>query len=221
MVPKLISPKKARARGLTWYFTGKPCMYGHVAPRWLVNNGCCTCNQLNRHKYRLRRKDEIKEKVMSEPERTTDRKYADAQKIVEVNELFSKHLQKMETTKPNEKRCEYKDKFSDYKIAELTGLNSHQIASLRLRLNYGTLTTSHKVGSSKAQEKFNKLESQFDTLTSQVLELTTLHTNLQDRFNNLSQRYDVLVHNLNRKGNLLDSTLPLQMKDTLDKILRK
>lgn len=33
----------ARARGLTTYFTGKPCLRGHIAKRWTGNGVCQTC----------------------------------------------------------------------------------------------------------------------------------------------------------------------------------
>lgn len=39
----IILPSEARASGLTWYFTGKPCKHGHVAKRQLVNGTCFGC----------------------------------------------------------------------------------------------------------------------------------------------------------------------------------
>ena len=37
------SAKAASAIGATRYFTGKPCKYGHVAPRWTASFGCVEC----------------------------------------------------------------------------------------------------------------------------------------------------------------------------------
>lgn len=37
------TPKEARARGLLWYFTGKPCAQGHVAKRTASNRECRAC----------------------------------------------------------------------------------------------------------------------------------------------------------------------------------
>jgi hypothetical protein len=34
-MPEIISRAEAKARGLTRYFTGKPCKYGHIAERYV------------------------------------------------------------------------------------------------------------------------------------------------------------------------------------------
>ena len=34
-----------------WYFTGKPCKNGHIAPRLKSNRGCKTCSYEKREKY--------------------------------------------------------------------------------------------------------------------------------------------------------------------------
>ena len=38
-----ITKAEAKARGLSRYFTGKPCRRGHVVERWVANGGCATC----------------------------------------------------------------------------------------------------------------------------------------------------------------------------------
>lgn len=40
---KLVSLDSARKLGLTHYFTGKPCKYGHVSKRQVSNRGCIEC----------------------------------------------------------------------------------------------------------------------------------------------------------------------------------
>lgn len=45
----IISQKEARALGLTKCFTGKPCLRGHVAERW-VGGGCIECGKIIRAK---------------------------------------------------------------------------------------------------------------------------------------------------------------------------
>jgi hypothetical protein len=44
----LLSLKEARVRGVTRYFTGKPCKYGHVAERLVSNRRCSVCLALLR-----------------------------------------------------------------------------------------------------------------------------------------------------------------------------
>lgn len=48
-----ISCKEAKRKGLSKYFTGKPCPKGHICPRRVSNNSCCECdNQLARTRCR-------------------------------------------------------------------------------------------------------------------------------------------------------------------------
>lgn len=59
--PVVISREDAKSQGLTRYFTGEPCKYGHVAERNSSNATCLTCmrnhrrlwNQQNPEKCRL------------------------------------------------------------------------------------------------------------------------------------------------------------------------
>jgi 5-methylcytosine-specific restriction endonuclease McrA len=36
--------QEAKAQGLTRYYTGKPCLRGHVSERLVINSTCCECN---------------------------------------------------------------------------------------------------------------------------------------------------------------------------------
>ncbi len=42
---RVVSRNEARERRLTWYFTGKPCVHGHVATRNFNNNTCHGCKR--------------------------------------------------------------------------------------------------------------------------------------------------------------------------------
>lgn len=42
-----ISRKDAISRGLKLYFTGKPCWYGHTAPRKTAGKSCVECSYLD------------------------------------------------------------------------------------------------------------------------------------------------------------------------------
>jgi len=44
-IQEIISKAEARERGLTHYFTGKPCKHGHVAKRWANSSACVACDQ--------------------------------------------------------------------------------------------------------------------------------------------------------------------------------
>ncbi len=45
--PTLISKEEAAECGLSRYYTGKPCKYGHVAERYARNRNCVVCNAEN------------------------------------------------------------------------------------------------------------------------------------------------------------------------------
>lgn len=38
-----ITRQEAREQGLLKYFTGKPCLRGHIASRWVTSGKCCEC----------------------------------------------------------------------------------------------------------------------------------------------------------------------------------
>lgn len=42
---KVISPSEARAQGLTRYYTGRPCLRGHIDERLVSNSTCAECNR--------------------------------------------------------------------------------------------------------------------------------------------------------------------------------
>jgi len=39
--------KQAIAAGSKTYFTGEPCIWGHVAPRYVSNSRCTNCRQMS------------------------------------------------------------------------------------------------------------------------------------------------------------------------------
>lgn len=43
VIVEIISRDDARAKGLSHYFTGKPCPRGHIAPRFVSSRGCKEC----------------------------------------------------------------------------------------------------------------------------------------------------------------------------------
>lgn len=57
---ELISRQEARAIGQTWYFTGVPCKYGHVAKRQ-VRGGCMQCSKERSERfYAANREDQLR-----------------------------------------------------------------------------------------------------------------------------------------------------------------
>jgi len=51
-----------RERSTAWYFTGQPCVHGHVCPR-RVSNGCCgACHYAREAEYRSTHKEQRNER---------------------------------------------------------------------------------------------------------------------------------------------------------------
>lgn len=48
---EIITPKQAREGGLPFYFTGKPCKYGHVDQRHTSTNQCAACKRIWSQEY--------------------------------------------------------------------------------------------------------------------------------------------------------------------------
>jgi len=46
----MTSLEVARATGLKYYETGKPCKHGHISPRFVGNNNCVECHRMIKRK---------------------------------------------------------------------------------------------------------------------------------------------------------------------------
>jgi hypothetical protein len=42
-----VAIEQAIAQGKKWYFTGRPCKYGHIEERLVKNGKCRECNRLD------------------------------------------------------------------------------------------------------------------------------------------------------------------------------
>lgn len=54
----LISKKEALEKNLIFYFTGKPCKYGHISERLVKGGSCRTCKNLNSENIRNKNREE-------------------------------------------------------------------------------------------------------------------------------------------------------------------
>lgn len=48
---EIITRKQAKERGLDYYFTGKPCVHGHLTFKWTINATCSECKKSNQKRY--------------------------------------------------------------------------------------------------------------------------------------------------------------------------
>ena len=59
----LLSRSEAKAQGASHYFTGKPCVHGHIAPRRVQNGGCQVCLNERTAAWRLLNEEKAKTAV--------------------------------------------------------------------------------------------------------------------------------------------------------------
>lgn len=63
---KIISKNEAIAQGLMFYFTGKPCLNGHISPRYINKSSCVECNRNKGNAYYAANRSEILAKLKKE-----------------------------------------------------------------------------------------------------------------------------------------------------------
>jgi hypothetical protein len=67
---EIITRAEARDRGLSRYFTGKPCKHGHVATRKVCTGNCCECARLiNLELMRSKRENATQRELINERRR--------------------------------------------------------------------------------------------------------------------------------------------------------
>ena len=69
---------EAKRTGATQYVTGRPCKYGHVAPRQRFNGLCLACHRLKQAQRRKAQRGEV------EPLAPTERRYDGAYRTIDL-----------------------------------------------------------------------------------------------------------------------------------------
>lgn len=90
---RAVTAKDAIAKGLTRYFTGKPCLHGHVAERLACNGTCVICATTIRDRSRRRNPEKLRE---------TNRRYyaANAGSVKAMNAAWrASHIEDMRRLK--------------------------------------------------------------------------------------------------------------------------
>ena len=59
--PSIIDRDKARALGLTRFFTGEPCKHGHVVERYVSSGGCVECVRGHKREWRTADLEKVRE----------------------------------------------------------------------------------------------------------------------------------------------------------------
>jgi len=61
--------QEAKLRGDTYFYTGKPCKRGHVAPRYVSSPICITCAEATYARRKQKTLAELKERYRADPEK--------------------------------------------------------------------------------------------------------------------------------------------------------
>jgi hypothetical protein len=80
-----IGRKAAKAEGLSYYFTGKPCCNGHVAPRRTHNGECRDCYLVSKKKQYLTHRDVELERARKYREENRDKHLAAVKRYYRAN----------------------------------------------------------------------------------------------------------------------------------------
>ena len=68
-----ISRQEAKAKGLTRYYTGKPCKRGHVAERYVSNGHCVECDKKRREANSEKYREYHRKRYEANPEKNRER----------------------------------------------------------------------------------------------------------------------------------------------------
>lgn len=85
--------KEAKNLGLTRYFTGKPCIHGHIAEHLVSNWTCCECLRLNKNE--ARHSPKTRDSILASQHRAYIKKREELQNdsaaLEEYHAYFRKH----------------------------------------------------------------------------------------------------------------------------------
>lgn len=89
---EIISRKDAKAKGVRYYFTGKPCKHGHLGLRRVSETGCAQCSGIKLKKWRLKNRD--KSKAIDAAWRTKNKEILRAQERARYAKNPAKYIAK-------------------------------------------------------------------------------------------------------------------------------
>lgn len=112
---EIISRKEAREKGLSRFYSGKPCPYGHVVERCTANGTCVECSRSRTRKSSVAWRQKNKEKIAARMKayhkrlRETDKEWREStyRKTREWREKNKDHLKAYSSERKRKYRKEY------------------------------------------------------------------------------------------------------------------
>lgn len=125
----IVSRKEAKEKKLTHYFTGVPCIHGHLDKRSVAQRKCMECDRIDKQKYRLNNPEQSKERKREyyykhrEKHLAAKKKYRQNNKG-KINALRAARKKEIKLATPKWVDKEHKKRIKDI----------YELASLRTRM---------------------------------------------------------------------------------------
>lgn len=134
MTPKIITRKKAKELGLSKYFTGKPCLRGHVAERYSRCGKCTECQSLYLEKYRKNNREKYLASLRGYHQRNRERVLSRQRSYYQENaELMRERARNYFRENPEVKRRHERKRRSQKLNAQDLGYKFCEKSALRLQ----------------------------------------------------------------------------------------
>mgnify|MGYP006273025981 CR=1 FL=1 len=122
----IISRQEAKEQGLAHYFTGKPCVHGHIAVR-RVNDRCCRgCDKLHKKLYKTRHPEKYSAKKKASYERNKHKHLAQKKVYRQTNKAKVNALGKAYKVRKKNRIPKWVDKDHMWLIKEV-----YELAQIR------------------------------------------------------------------------------------------
>jgi len=165
---EIISRKEAQMRGMNKYFTGKPCVNGHINYRYTASSVCYDCLRKNRGDAKLQlgsinyRKDsDSHESKISD----IQRKFADTSKSISESKFDLKHwhLSELDSirTRQNAEMAALDEILNSARIAMLSELESERASRREMAESYAAKVNAdaeRKVTADRYKESMTKMK---------------------------------------------------------------
>lgn len=124
----IVSRKEAKEKGLTHYFTGIPCIHGHIARRRVNDRNCSECDKLHKNIYRYKYPEKTREIKKANYYKHRDKHLAKRKRYVEKNRAKVNALAKAYKVRKKNRIPMWVDKKHMWLIKE-----AYELAALRTK----------------------------------------------------------------------------------------
>jgi hypothetical protein len=125
---EIIKRSEAKALGLTHYFTGKPCVHGHIERRRVKDRNCAGCDKIHKKLYKIRYPEKYEAKKKASYKRNRLKHLAQKRIYRQTNRAKVNALGKAYKVRKKNRIPEWVDKEHMWLIKEV-----YELAQLRTK----------------------------------------------------------------------------------------